>query len=184
MPLGITPLVRCCCKSNSHTSDCSTLGDGTVLFRFLHTLSQFYQGLSPEFATPSFKKYHFPTPSYSVVAEFWPRIPHLHKPYDFGAPAKPSKSCEHMRWRINSCDIEDLYSAISSKKQSGPSLSKQDCITAYLVAVLNHNRSNPVQKVINITSVSYFLRLTLRVHPHLFSVSSYKGSLHHRECGK
>lgn len=59
-------------ESYSHVSDCSVLGDGSMIFRCSHTLSQFYQDLSQEFPTPTLPRYRFPgpAPSRSVVAEF------------------------------------------------------------------------------------------------------------------
>ncbi|KIJ69610.1 hypothetical protein HYDPIDRAFT_45726, partial [Hydnomerulius pinastri MD-312] len=49
-----------------------TLGDAVTLFRFMHTLSQFYQGLAPGFQAPAFKKHVFPAPSESVMAAYHP----------------------------------------------------------------------------------------------------------------
>ena len=131
-----------------------------MLSRFTHTLSQFYQGLPLQCAAPTFKKHHFPTPSCSILAEFWPRVPHLHDTCFFSELgeicAKARKNVEHLRWRFESPDLSALRSAISShgSGQDEISLSKQDCLTAYLVAILNHNRCMPVQKVTNMSSVS------------------------------
>ena len=137
-----------------------------MLSRFTHTLSQFYQGLSPEFAAPSFQKRHFPTPSHFVVAEFWPRMPHLHatrnpnERADADADAESRINVEQMRWRINIHDIEALRSTLFLKRRGGPLPSKNDCLIAYLVAVLNDSRSDPVQQVTNAMSVSQSIRLS------------------------
>ena len=129
-----------------------------MLLRFTHTLSRFYQGLSPEFTAPTFQKRHFPTPSHSVVAEFWPCMPHLHVTRDpnerANAGAESRKNVEQMRWRIDSHDIEALRSTLSLKRRGGPLPSKNDCLIAYLAAVLNDSRSDPVQQVTNVMSVS------------------------------
>ena len=126
-----------------------------MLLRFMHTLSQFYQGLPSESTVPTFEKYHFPTPSHSVVAEFWPRMPRLHATCDFNelvrAPSR--KDFEVVRWRIDNDDIEELRSVLSCKRQDGPLFSKQDCLVAYVVAALNHNTGNPVQMVTQVASV-------------------------------
>ena len=155
--LGITHLVRSFSESHSHASDYSTLGDASFILRCMHTLSQFYQGLPSEFAVPTFKKHHFPTPSHSVVNEFWPRMPRLHATCDFNelARAPSRKDFEIVRWRIDNDDIEELRSVLSSKKQDpdGPLLSKQDCLVAYVVAALNHNTGNPMQMVTYVASV-------------------------------
>ena len=152
--LGITRLVCRIPESHSHTSDCSTLGDASLLLRFMHTVSQFYQGLSPEFAAPTFQKRHFPTPSHSVVAEFWPRMPYLHPNRGSNERGESRKNVEQVRWRIDSRDIEVLRSTLSLKRRGGPLPSKNDCLIAYLVAVLNDSRSNPVHQVTNVMSVS------------------------------
>ena len=152
--LGITHLVCRIPESASHASDCSTLGDGIMLSRFTHTLSQFYQGLSPEFAPPSFRKRHFPTPSHSVMAEFWPRMPYLHSNRGSNERGESRKNVEQVRWRIDSRDIEVLRSTLSLTRRGGPLPSKNDCLIAYLVAILNDSRSNPVHQVTNVMSVS------------------------------
>ena len=158
VPLGTTHLVRRCSESDLHVSDCSTQGDGILLSRFLHTLSQFYQGLSPEFSAPTFKKYHFPTPSHSVVAKVWP--PLLHPTCHIDEHAEWRRNVEIVRWHVDNHDLEELRSVLSSKRQN-TFLSKNDCLIAYLVSVLNYNQSIPVQKVTSIISVSYPIRLTL-----------------------
>jgi hypothetical protein len=134
-----------------------------MLSRFLHTLSQLYQGLSPEFSAPTFKKHHFPTPSHSVVTKIWPLMPLLHPTCHVDEPAHAEwrRNVEIVRWRIDNHDLEELRSVLSSKKQNGPFLSRNDCLIAYLVSVLNYNRNNPVQKVTSVISVSYPIRLTL-----------------------
>ena len=124
----------------------------------MHTLSQFYQDLPEKYAAPTFKKYYFPIPSCSTLAEFWPRMPHYHRTCLFSDLGKiAAESCrtvEQLKWRFDNHDLTELRSVLSSHAQNGISLSKQDCLTAYLVALLNHNRSIPVQKVTNVSSVS------------------------------
>ncbi|KAF9228603.1 hypothetical protein BS17DRAFT_691191 [Gyrodon lividus] len=122
----------------------------------MHALSQFYQGLSPEFQSPTFKKHVFSVPSQSVMADFLSRMPHLLHCYPFnelGAIyAEASKGVEHLKWRLHSDELRDLRVALSSDGQKGHSLSVHDCLTAYIVAVLNRNRSEPVQQVTNASS--------------------------------
>lgn len=123
----------------------------------MHTVSQFYQGLPLQYAAPTFRKHHFPTPSSSIVAEYWPRMPHLHETCSFSELgeryAEVLKNVEHLRWRFETHDLAELRSALS---QNEGYLSKQDCLIAYLVAILNDNGSTPVQKVTNTFSVSSF----------------------------
>ena len=124
----------------------------------MHTFSQFYQALPLQYAAPTFKKHHFSTPSCSIIAEFWPRMPRLHEDCffsEFGEIfAESCKNLEHLRWRFESHDLSELRSALSSHGQGEICLSKQDCLTAYLVAILNHNKNVPVQQVTNASSVS------------------------------
>ncbi|KIK96743.1 hypothetical protein PAXRUDRAFT_137800 [Paxillus rubicundulus Ve08.2h10] len=80
-------------------------------------------------------------------------MPHLLHTYPFselGAIyAEASKGVEHLRWRLDSDELRELRSALSSV---GNSLSVHDCLTAYIVAVLNYNRSEPVHHVTNVSS--------------------------------
>ena len=167
VPLGTTHSVRRCFEYDSHTSDYSTQGDGIMMSRFLHTLSQIYQCLSPEFAAPTFEKYHFPTPSHAAVTEYLrARMPPLHATsshFNELAQVESRGDVEIVRWRIDNHDIEKLRSVLSPKRQNGPFLSKHNCLIAYLVSVLNHNRRNPVQKVTSVISVSYSICLALGI---------------------
>ncbi|KIM57648.1 hypothetical protein SCLCIDRAFT_72310, partial [Scleroderma citrinum Foug A] len=74
---GTEPLLRCkltffleetCISISWH----HTLGDATVHFRFIHTLSQFYQNKAPEFPTPTFRKHVLPPPSEAIATEYYP----------------------------------------------------------------------------------------------------------------
>lgn len=92
-------------------------------------------------------------------------MPHLHDTRLFSELveifAESCKNVEHLRWRFENHDLADLRSALSGQNETY--LSKQDCLTAYFVAILNCNRSIPVQKVTNASSVSHFMWLTLVV---------------------
>ncbi|KAF9239607.1 hypothetical protein BU15DRAFT_46596 [Melanogaster broomeanus] len=123
----------------------------------MHTLSQFYQGLSPEFRSPTFKKHVFSAPSESVMTEFHICMRHLLHPYPFnelGAVyAEASQGVEHMRCRLDGDELRELRSTLSdSCGQRGISLSTNDSLTAYIVAVLNYNRIEPVQYVTHASS--------------------------------
>lgn len=135
------------------------------MLRCMHTFSQFYQGLSQEFASPTFQKYHFPTPSRSVVAEFWARMPYLHATRQLSASAYAEwhSNLDHVRWQMDKHDLAELRSALSLRRQNGPLPSRQDCLIAYLVSVLNYSRRTRVRKVTNTISASQSNSLTLRV---------------------
>lgn len=131
-----------------------------MLSRFTHALSQLYQDLPLEHAAPTFKKCHFPVPASSVSAEFWPLMPHLHDSRPFNELgeifAKLYKDVEHLKWRFDTDELTALRSMLSSR-QEGKCLSTQDCLSAYLVTVLNHNTSTPIQNVRNASSVSWLV---------------------------
>ncbi|KAG9318308.1 hypothetical protein JVU11DRAFT_392 [Chiua virens] len=135
--------------------DIPSIGDSITLSHFMHALSQFYQGVSLKYPAPTFRKHHFPTPSPSLSAEYWPRMPHLHKSCVFSELAEifyeSCRDAEHLRWRFDNHDLADLRLMLSSQKETY--LSKQDCLIAYIVAVLNYHKSVPVQKVTNTSSV-------------------------------
>ncbi|PBK96515.1 hypothetical protein ARMGADRAFT_868874, partial [Armillaria gallica] len=48
------------------------LGDATSLLRFMHTLSQLYQGLQPSYPAPSFRKHIFASPATDILQRFGP----------------------------------------------------------------------------------------------------------------
>ena len=81
----------------------------------------------------------------------------LHASCDFNElvrdPSRKDTDLGVVRWRIDNDDIEELRSVLSSRKQDGPFLSKQDCLVAYVVAALNHSTGNPVQMVTYVASV-------------------------------
>ncbi|EGN96124.1 hypothetical protein SERLA73DRAFT_185682, partial [Serpula lacrymans var. lacrymans S7.3] len=74
---GDAPLLRfkltfCGYRTSVGVSWNHTLGDATVLLRFMHTLSLSYQGLSSPYPTPTFSKYLFSPPSPSLLSEYLP----------------------------------------------------------------------------------------------------------------
>ena len=152
--LGITHLVCCFSKSYFHASHCSTSGDAIMLSRFIHTLSQFYQGLSPEFAPPTFKKHHFPMLSRSIAAVY-SSLMLIHPPSacDKVPFAGSHNGLGHLMWRINNHDLERLRSTLSAHVENKKLLSKHDCLVAYIIAILNYNRVSPIQKVWIVSSV-------------------------------
>lgn len=162
MSLGITHLVHHLCLYRLRPSDRSTLGDANLLSRFMHTLSQFYQGLPQLYPPPTFKRYYFPTPSASMSAKFWPQLTHLHHPclltefvpvyVDF------LQKYQHLKWRFDTHDLDELRSILSSREERY--LSKQDCLSAHIVAVLNRHTSEPVRTIANVSDVSQFAYLT------------------------
>jgi len=131
-------------------------GDAIALFRFTHTLSQYYQSKVSEFPTPTFRKHVFPPPSEAIAAEYHTKIRQLHDAYPFaelGAIyAEASRGIENLQWRCSSEELRRLHAKISSS--GPPTLTIQDCLTAYLVTVLNRCQEKPIRMVTNVGSVS------------------------------
>jgi len=131
-------------------------GDGMFLFRFTHTLSQLYQDKAPEFALPTFRKHVLPPPSPAIAAQYYPQIRHLHDVYpiaELGPKyAEASNGIANVQWRFTGEELRRLQATISSSGQQA--LTIQDCLTAYLVTVLNRAQKKPITQITNIGSVS------------------------------
>ena len=131
-------------------------GDATSLFRFTHTLSQFYQNKTPQFTAPTFKKHIFPLPSQAIAAEYYPQTRQLHNVYpiaELGPKfAEASKGVENVQWRFTGEDLRRLHAIISSNVKQ--TLTIQDCLTAYFATVLNRARKEPIARITYISNVS------------------------------
>ena len=131
-------------------------GDGISLFRFTHTLSQFYQNKAPQFTAPTFKKHVFQPPSQAIAAEYYLQTRQLHNvcPIAELDPkyAGPGKGVENVQWRFTGEELRRLHATISSNVQQ--TLTIQDCLTAYFVTVLNRARKKPMAQVTYASSVS------------------------------
>ena len=131
-------------------------GDATSLFRFTHTLSQLYQNKTPQFAAPTFKKHVFPPPSQAIAAEYYRQTRQMHNVYpiaELGPKyAESSKGVENVQWRFTGEELRRLHATISSNVQQ--TLTIQDCLTAYLVTVLNRARKNPTAQITYVSNVS------------------------------
>ncbi|KIJ69609.1 hypothetical protein HYDPIDRAFT_79916 [Hydnomerulius pinastri MD-312] len=83
-------------------------------------------------------------------------MPHLLDTYSFtelGAVyAEAGKGVEHLKWRLDGGELGELRSALSSSDRKGQLLSVHDCLTAYIVAVLNCNRDVAIRRVANASS--------------------------------
>ena len=116
------------------------------------------------YPSPTFQKYYFPKPSSTVLAEFWPRLPHMHITRHLSEFAEEyAKFCrdfQNLKWRVDKHDLAELRSILSSRGQNENRLSQQDCLSAYVVAVWNHTRGTPVQSILNVCSVSCFAYVT------------------------
>ena len=66
--------------------------------------------------------------------------------------AEASKGVENVQWRFTGEELRRLHAIISSNLQQ--TLTIQDCLTAYLVIVLNRARKKPVAQITHVASVS------------------------------
>jgi len=121
-------------------------GDTTARFRFIHTLSQFYQNKVPEFPTSTFRKHALPPPSEAIATEYYPKNPLLHHAYPFAEIGtkfmEAKKGVEILNWRFTGEELRRLHESISLSGQQA--LTIQDCLTAYIVTVLNHCQEKPI----------------------------------------
>ncbi|KAL4079456.1 hypothetical protein J3A83DRAFT_4209798 [Scleroderma citrinum] len=103
------------------------LADGIGLFRFTHTLSQFYQDKA---ITPDRDAYTFTYVDDTYV--------------------EANKSAENLQWRFSGEELRRLHTITNSSGQQA--LTIQDCLTAYLVTVLNRCREEPIRIINNVVS--------------------------------
>lgn len=129
-----------------------TLGDAICMYRFMHTLSQLYQCKSPEFAPFVFRKHDFPPPSDDIAAKYHDKIRHLQhscSPTELGAAfLEANAGVRNFQWRLSSEELLRLRTIVSGSVHQ--SLSTQDCLTAYVVAVLNLVQEKPIGIVTNV----------------------------------
>lgn len=124
-------------------------------------LSQVYQSLSPLYPAPTLRKYEFPVPDAEVIDEYFPLMPHIAKSYplkDVGALY--GKMNEHTA-RIDVHFSEEQLLRLKASVMEDPrvqnsnvTVSIQDCLTAYVVVVLNKFSDVPIKTITNAASVS------------------------------
>lgn len=131
-----------------------TLGDAVALCRFMQTLSLFYQSVEPDFSPPTFDKHQYRTPEPSTSSDFLPLMPHLWVSYPFDElEAKYAEACEdlgNLRWRFHEHHLHTLHSMLSADGEGY--LSWHDCLTAYIVTLLNRSMPRPIRMVTNVAN--------------------------------
>lgn len=129
-----------------------TLGDAISLHRFMHTLSQLYQCKSPEFAPFVLRKHGFPPPSDDIAAKYHDKIRHLQhpcSPTELGAAfLEANAEVQNFQWRLSSEELLRLRTIVSGSVHQP--LSTQDCLTAYVVTILNLVQERPIGIVTNV----------------------------------
>ncbi|KAJ7582504.1 hypothetical protein C8J56DRAFT_1055565 [Mycena floridula] len=131
------------------------LGDAITLWRFMHLVSQFYQGdLAPPLHVPVFGNTPLSEPSEYMKQLFRPLLPHMAESLDESEIGKRyaelQSSIVHLRWRMPRCYFQNIQSKLQTS--SNLKLSLQDCITAYFVTLVNRCHANTISKVTNAAS--------------------------------
>ncbi|THH15890.1 hypothetical protein EW146_g4661 [Bondarzewia mesenterica] len=134
-----------------------TLGDAAVLLRFMHTVSQFYQGLGSRYPQPTFRKHFFPPAAPDVIQQCLPRMPHLSQTYplvELGARyAELNKNVVRVDLCIPGRKLEEMRVKANEGLDPGsPRLSRQDCLTAWIVTAFNRALDVPIQTLTNAAS--------------------------------
>lgn len=128
------------------------------MLRFLQVLSQLYQGLEPSHPPPTFEKYEFPHPTLDMIEKYLPLMPHLAKTcntQELGSRyAELNESTASINWRIEKHQLQMLHTKLVKGLDPAFKLSEQDCLTAYIVSVLNRCVEVPIRTVTNAASAS------------------------------
>jgi len=107
-----------------------------------------------KFATPAFQKHVFPPPSEAIATEYY-FLTHQLNTYitELGPKyAEVTKGVENVQSRFTGEELRRLHAITNSSEQQ--TLTIQDCLTAYLVTVLNRAREIPIPQITNVVSGS------------------------------
>lgn len=137
-----------------------------MLLRFMYTVSELYQGLRPSFPQPVLIKHQFPTPDPSLISKYLSVMPHLKLPDSEHSDkiTTPYQAVARLDWRVSKIQLDSLRRGMESLQPSlSPSL--QDCLTAYIVTVLNRYAAASVRKMTNAASVRHLYADALKNLP-------------------
>ena len=82
-----------------------------------------------------------------------PRLHHVYPFAEIGAKvAEAEKGVEILNWRFTGEELRRLHASISSSGQQAFTI--QDCLTTYIVTVLNRCQEKPIRVVNNVCNVS------------------------------
>ncbi|KAF5386593.1 hypothetical protein D9615_001725 [Tricholomella constricta] len=127
------------------------LGDLTLLHRFMNTISRIYEGLEPSFPTPTFTKQHFPVPDAETLAKYSSFCPYLVHSLSGSKYGETQRTISRVDWRVSRRELESLRGAVQLMIPA-LKVSLQDCLTAYVVTVINQHRPFSIKKVTNAAS--------------------------------
>ncbi|KAI0710387.1 hypothetical protein C8T65DRAFT_190108 [Cerioporus squamosus] len=134
-----------------------TLGDATVLLRFMQLLSRRYQGDDGlPVPAPSFTKRSFYPPDATLIEAYSPLMLHLsHWACPVGEAgqryAALNQQTAQVHFKITTGQLRTLRDRIVERgAEVRPSL--QDCLTAYIVSVIDRHIDVPVTRLTNAAS--------------------------------
>lgn len=163
-----------------------TTGDATVMFRFMRSLSQSYQGVQNSY-TPTFIKHEFPTPSRETIEHHLPLMPHLARTYPVcmlsALYGEMNKNVVPIRCRVADEKLQQLREMVMlDVQETNITLSIQDCLTAYVVTVLHRCAGTPIRVVTNAASVRDEQALWDVIVTLILPVSSRTRTIHQQQC--
>ncbi|KAI8998910.1 hypothetical protein BD414DRAFT_476401 [Trametes punicea] len=135
-----------------------TLGDATVLERFMRYLSESYQGNDRgQTSAPTFTKRQFPAPTGSLIERYAPLMPHLIETYSAAEVGKRyaqmNANTSWVKFKVSFTQIRILKGRVLEKiGQTDIAPSLQDVLTAYIVGVLNRCLDVPITSITNAAS--------------------------------
>ena len=122
----------------------------------MQTLSHAYLG-NPLPSPPTLAKHAFPIPSQELIEKYKTSMPHLVRTYHQSELAAQYASTNRAVARVNVRIAGSLLDRLALKvreRTGNAKISRQDCLTAYVVTVLNQcGPLEPIKVVTNAASV-------------------------------
>jgi len=134
-----------------------TLGDATVLLRFMYSISQSYQDLEIPRPFPILERHDFATPSWDMTQRFLPLMPHLAQMQPVSALgalySEMNKDSTRIQYRVTFVKLRRLRDRVAAELSSTnirPSI--QDCLTSYIVTVITRCSGTQIRFITNAAS--------------------------------
>jgi len=130
-------------------------GDATALLRFMGLLSAAYQDMEGSFTFPTFSRYLFPVSTSHDMETFRSLMPHLAEACSGEDLAVKSFQRNRYTVRIEWIIPRDKADALQTRirESTEEAVSLQDCLSAYIVTLLNRCGKTPINKITNAASV-------------------------------
>ncbi|KAJ6491502.1 hypothetical protein DFH09DRAFT_370608 [Mycena vulgaris] len=163
------PLVRAkvtFCRTTNETyigwSSNHMIGDADFVFQFIYAWSQYYQGKKEQFGPPTYEKYRTAPPDEhndnpetdAFVSRYLPHLKVLY-PMDEWISKVGDAIAKSVQVDLlfTAHQIQQLRAIVNSwPDRSGPPVSAQDALSAYLITTLNRCLAVPITRMSNILS--------------------------------